>query len=76
MYLASMGIKDFNKTCESTRWNHRKELYFGPISRMNCSKLYNIYPFVFKKCENNMCEETLKIGENIIHKFVYKEKIE
>jgi hypothetical protein len=64
------GVSDI---CQTWDYNHSKEEAGQTVVKINCQRLNNIYPFVFRHWTNGMMEETLKLGEEVLDVKLVKE---
>ncbi len=69
-YLNSIKITDVDKYCSRAGWNHRHETSQNHI-RVECKYLKNVYPFVERNCHDDVCEESLRVGNKTVQIFKY-----
>lgn len=69
-YLKATLGKDVNKVCIRDSWSHQIESGQSYIKK-DCDELKSYYPFVDRECDNEKCEERLRIGDRVLWKFAF-----
>ena len=74
-YFNASQYNNINEKCTRSSWSHQNESGQRFIE-MNCYLLKEYYPFVDRVCDDEKCEESLRIGETILQKFISKKSHE